>query len=200
MKFQILDRPCKHHSCRYKADACNKTTDICYWKHFQSHQYTWPCRPLPVLHSCKQCTEHHQWSPCHDLSTDWVKKQQMAWDRNVDCPRVASSSSLFGLRGLLTARPLMMTVLRTSINCPTGRLLLDLLCKQIASNVFSSTSWFRFQVSSYLNFSFTLLHTCWTAAIVINHPDCEGGGWICSHSLLRKVQLFILLATFCQCS
>jgi len=113
--------------------------------------------------------------------------------------RVAPSSSLFGLRRPLQARPLMITVLWASTNCPKDELLLDLPCKQIAPNVFYSTSLFRFQVSSYLNFSFALLHPCWTAAIVINHPVCEGGGWICSHSLLRKVQLFILLAAFCQC-
>ena len=91
-------------------------------KTFSCHHSTWPHGPLPVLRSCKKCVEHRQWSPCHDLSTDWVKEQQMA------CRlfrRVAPSSSQFGLRRLLQARPLMMTVLRATTNCPTDELLLD---------------------------------------------------------------------------
>ena len=88
-----------------------------------------------------------------------------------------------------------MTVFRASTNCPTDGLFLDPQCKRIAPNGFSSASWFRFQVLRYLNFfSLNLLYTCWTAATVISHQICEGGGWICSHSLLRKVQLFILPA------
>ena len=41
---------------------------------FSCHQHEWLHAPLLELHSCWQCTEHRQWSPCHDLLTDWVKK------------------------------------------------------------------------------------------------------------------------------
>ena len=41
---------------------------------------------MAVFRSREQCTEHRQWCPCHDLSTDWVKKHRVAWERNADCP------------------------------------------------------------------------------------------------------------------
>jgi len=74
--------------------------------------------------------------------------------------------------------------------------------KKTEPNMFSNGSWFRVSVSRYLNFfsSFTHLHTCWTATIVISYPVCEGGGQICSHFLSQNVQHFILLTAFCQCS
>jgi len=165
----------------------NETTDICYWKHFH-------------IISTHGCADHFlcfvTWTMYGTSSVvslswliDWLGEETTGGLRQ-ECRlsrRVAPSSSLFGLRRLLQTRPLMMTVLRASANCPTDGLLLDPQCKQIAPNVFCSASWFMFQVSSYLNFSssFTLLHTCWTAAIVINHPVCEGQGWICSNSSLR---------------
>jgi hypothetical protein len=40
--------------------------------------------------------------------------------------------------------------------------------------------------------SFTVLHTCRTAVMLISHPFCQGGGWEKAGLLsLRKIQLFI---------
>ena len=182
----------------------NKTTDLRYWKHFH----------VTTTHGCADpflCFVHinnvRNIVSGLPVMTCWLTDGEETTDVLIhECRlsrRVApSSSSQFGLRRPLQARPLMMTVLRATKNCPKDGLLLDPQCKQIAPNVFSSASWFMFQVSRHLNFpsSFTLLQTCWTAAIVINHPVCAGAGWICSYSLLRNFQFCILLAAFCQCS
>jgi hypothetical protein len=153
----------------------NKTIDICYGKHFHitsTHGHadhflcfvTWTTYGTSSVVSLSWLIG---W--LGEETTDGLR-QKCRLSR-----RVAPSSSQSGLRRLLQGRPLMMAVLRASTNFPTDGLLLDPQSKQIAPNVFCSPFWFRFQVSSYLNFSssFTLLHTCWTAAIVINHPVCD---------------------------
>ena len=115
--------------------------------------------------------------------------------------RVAPSSTQFGWSTPVQAGRLTMAEFRASTNCLTGGLLFH---SQIAPNVFSSGSSFRFLVSQYVNFfsPFTLLHTCWTAAIVSSHPVSERSGMNLLTTLVKKGPSFYFttVIAFCQYS
>jgi len=124
----------------------NKTNDICYWNHFHvtsTHGRVYPflCFVTWTMYGASSVVSLSWLIEWQGEETTDVLTQECRLSR-----RVAPSSSQFRLRRPLQARPLMMTVLRASTNCPTDGLLLDTQCKQIAPNLFCSASWFKFQV------------------------------------------------------
>ena len=96
------------------------------------------------------------------------------------------SSSQFALLRSLKVRPLMISVFRTSTYCPTFGRLFEPLCSQ-------GGSWLRSRSQDSWNLPFfNILHTCWTAQMLMSHPLCDGGGLVKVRlASFRKSQLLI---------